>query len=122
MGFFDKLKKINIFSSFGSELTDDFYDELEESLILADTGMDTTLELGEELRRRGVPREHWDAALQEVEDWEEGMDAFLRKRLGGTAPDPKDLKRASDALARRGYGWGEINAALRRYGAEIEEE
>ena len=39
MGFFDKLKKINIFSSFGSELTDDFYDELEESLILADTGM-----------------------------------------------------------------------------------
>lgn len=76
----------------------------------------------DELYRRGVPREHWDAALQEVEDWEEGMDAFLRKRLGGTAPDPKDLKRASDALARRGYGWGEINAALRRYGAEIEEE
>ena len=43
MGFFDKLKKINIFASFGSELNDDFYDELEESLILADTGMDTTL-------------------------------------------------------------------------------
>ena len=37
MGFFDKLKKINIFASFGSELTDDFYDELEEALILADT-------------------------------------------------------------------------------------
>ena len=52
MGFFDKLKKINIFASFGSELTDDFYDELEESLILADTGMDVTLELVEELRRR----------------------------------------------------------------------
>lgn len=50
MGFFDKLKKINIFASFGSELTDDFYDELEESLILADTGMDVTLELVEELR------------------------------------------------------------------------
>lgn len=57
MGFFDKLKKINIFASFGSELTDDFYDELEESLILADTGMDTTLELVEELRRR-VRDEH----------------------------------------------------------------
>ena len=52
MGFFDKLKKINIFSGFGSELTDDFYDGLEESLILADTGMDVTLELVEELRRR----------------------------------------------------------------------
>ncbi|MCI8423441.1 MAG: signal recognition particle-docking protein FtsY [Lawsonibacter sp.] len=52
MGFFDKLKRIKIFSSFGTELTDDFYDELEESLILADTGMDVTLELVEELRRR----------------------------------------------------------------------
>ena len=55
MGFFDKLKKINIFASFGSELTDDFYDELEESLILADTGMDTTLELVEELRLLCLP-------------------------------------------------------------------
>lgn len=55
MGFFDKLKKIKVFdvlSHLGTELTDDFYDELEESLILADTGMDTTLELVEELRRR----------------------------------------------------------------------
>ena len=52
MGFFDKLKKINIFSNFGTELTDDFYDELEESLILADTGMDTALALVEELRKR----------------------------------------------------------------------
>ena len=52
MGFFDKLKKINIFSGFGSELDDDFYDELEESLILADAGMDTALELVAQLRRR----------------------------------------------------------------------
>ena len=52
MGFFDKLKKINLFAGFGSELNDDFYDELEESLILADTGMDTALELVAELRRR----------------------------------------------------------------------
>ena len=52
MGFFDKLKKINIFAAFGSELTDDFYDELEESLILADAGMDVALDLVEQLRRR----------------------------------------------------------------------
>ena len=57
MGFFDKLKKINIFASFGSELDDDFYDELEESLILSDMGMDTTLKAVEELRRR-VREEH----------------------------------------------------------------
>jgi len=57
MGFFDKLKKINIFAGFGSELDDDFYDELEESLILSDMGMDTTLKAVEELRRR-VKDEH----------------------------------------------------------------
>ena len=57
MGFFDKLKKINIFAGFGSELDDDFYDELEESLILSDMGMDTTLKAVEELRRR-VKEEH----------------------------------------------------------------
>ncbi len=52
MGFFDKLKKLNIFASLTSELDDDFYDELEESLILADTGMDTALELVKRLRQR----------------------------------------------------------------------
>ena len=52
MGFFDKLKKINIFANFGSELDDDFYDELEESLILSDMGMDTTLKAVELLRRQ----------------------------------------------------------------------
>ena len=57
MGLFNKLKKINIFSSFGTELTDDFYDELEESLILADTGMDLALELVEQLRSQ-IREEH----------------------------------------------------------------
>ena len=51
MGFFDRIKKIGIFNGF-SELTDDFYDELEEALILADAGMDTALEAAELLRRR----------------------------------------------------------------------
>ena len=70
MGFFDKLKKINIFASFGSELTDDFYDEREESLILADTGMDVTLELVEQLRRR-VREEH-------IKTMEEARECMVR--------------------------------------------
>ena len=55
MGFFDKIKKIGIFNGF-SKLTDEFYDELEESLILADMGMDTTMEAVDELRRRTKER------------------------------------------------------------------
>ena len=53
MGFFDKLKKItsNLFSSF-SEADEEFFEELEETLILADLGMDTAVEAVEKLRKR----------------------------------------------------------------------
>ena len=62
MGFFEKIKagltrtKENIGHSFdqlfAGELDDDFYDELEETLILGDMGVDTTLKAVEELRKR----------------------------------------------------------------------
>ena len=51
MGFFDKIKKLNIFAGF-SAIDDDFYDELEEKLILSDMGMDTTLKAVEALKSR----------------------------------------------------------------------
>ncbi len=63
MGFFDKIKAGlsktrdalgqtlgNVFSGF-SELDDDFFDELEESLILADLGVETALKAVERLRK-----------------------------------------------------------------------
>ena len=76
----------------------------------------------DELWRRGVPREYWDGAMEQREDPSEKLDAFIAQKLRGAVnPERKELKRVSDALARRGYSWEEINAALRRYGAEIEE-
>ena len=51
MGFFDKIKKIGIFNGF-SELTEDFYEELEESLVMADLGAEITMEAVDELRER----------------------------------------------------------------------
>ena len=63
MSFFDKIKAGlsktrdalsntigNVFSGF-SEIDDDFYDELEESLILADLGVDTTVKAIDRLRK-----------------------------------------------------------------------
>lgn len=76
----------------------------------------------DELWKRGVSREFWDEARESAESSEGGMDAFIRQKLKGKAPDPKELKRVSDALARRGYRWNEIKEGLRRYGAEIEED
>ena len=78
--------------------------------------------LRDELYRRGVPRELWDEALERAEDPAEAIDAFLAKKLGDTPPeDRRAWKRASDALARRGYAWSDISEGLRRYGAEWEE-
>jgi len=53
MGFFDKLKKIttNLFSGF-TEADEAFFDELEETLILADMGVDTASGAVEQLRSR----------------------------------------------------------------------
>lgn len=76
--------------------------------------------LRDELYRRGVPRELWDEALEQAEDPSQAIDAFLEKKLKGST-DPKELKKASDALARRGYSWSEIGEGLRRYGAVVED-
>ena len=72
----------------------------------------------DELYRRGIPRELWDEAMAQIEDNSPAIDAFLEKKLKGSH-DPKDIKKASDALARRGFSWSEISDALRRYGMEI---
>jgi fused signal recognition particle receptor len=63
MGFFDKIKAGltktrdalgntlgNVFSGF-SQIDDDFYDELEESLILADLGVETSVNATQRLRK-----------------------------------------------------------------------
>ena len=68
MGFFDKIKQglaktrahfastlEDVFSN-ADAIDDDFFDELEETLILADLGMDTVTKLMEELRLRVVNR------------------------------------------------------------------
>ena len=78
--------------------------------------------LRDELFLRGIPREYWEEALQEAQAPEDGIDDFLQKRFRGRTPDQKELKRASDALARRGYRWNEIREGLNRYGAGIEED
>lgn len=77
--------------------------------------------LRDELYHRGVPREYWDEALQQVQDHSEVIDAFLAKKLAGKEPDRKELKKVSDALARRGFSWSEIDEGIRRYGADLVE-
>lgn len=69
----------------------------------------------EELRRRGVDRELWDAALEEMPEAAEILDALIRKKCRGELSDPKEKKRVSDGLLRRGFAWSDVKAAMGRY-------
>lgn len=69
----------------------------------------------EELRRRGVDRELWDEALEEMPEAAEILDALIRKKCRGELSDPKEKKRVSDGLLRRGFAWSDVKAAMGRY-------
>lgn len=74
--------------------------------------------LRDELYRRGIPREYWEDALEELPREEEGdarLDELVSRKLRGAEPTRENLKKTSDWLARRGFGWSEISDALDRY-------
>lgn len=75
----------------------------------------------EELRRRGVDRALWDEALEEMPETAEILDQLIRKKCRGELSDPREKKRVSDALLRRGFAWSDVKAAMGRY-TEIEED
>ncbi|MGM9669045.1 MAG: signal recognition particle-docking protein FtsY [Faecousia sp.] len=88
MGFFDKIREGmektrkamastlgSVFSGF-SQIDDDFYDELEESLILADLGVETSTKAVERLRRR-VREEH----LKTPEEAKEALKQIMIEML-----------------------------------------
>ena len=75
-----------------------------------------------ELYRRGIPRELWDEALAELPEQDDAIDAFLQKRFRGRQPDRMEIRRAADALLRRGHAWGDIRRALERYDPDFPEE
>jgi len=94
MGFFDKIKAGlsktrdalsntlgSVFSGF-SEIDDDFYDELEECLILADLGVDTSVKATDKLRKT-VREQH----LKTTEEAKAALKAILVEMLdvGDTA-------------------------------------
>ena len=76
----------------------------------------------DELYRRKVPKEFWDEALEQLPEQDEEIDRFLEKRLRAAAPDDRAaIKKASDALLRRGFSWEEIKEAIERWRAANEE-
>jgi regulatory protein len=65
------------------------------------------------LFEKRIPKELWEKALEDYPDQTEYIENFLRSRLREDWEE-RDLKRAVDALLRRGHGYGDIRCALRR--------
>ena len=63
------------------------------------------------LYEKRIPKAYWEDALADYPDQTEKIQAFLRSRLDADS-DEKQIKRAVDALIRRGHSYGTIKRAL----------
>lgn len=72
------------------------------------------------LYEKSIPQEYWEEALSLVPEMDEAIDRFLERRFRGNAPDEKEVRRAVDALLRRGHSYSDIRAGLQRYDLFLE--
>lgn len=63
------------------------------------------------LYEKRIPKEYWDEALADYPDQTEKITAFLKSRLDADS-DERQVRRAVDALIRRGHSYGTIRRAL----------
>ena len=71
------------------------------------------------LYEKGIPKELWDKALEDLPEMDGTIDTFLRRKLDGRTLDAKQIKKTVDALLRRGHSYHDIQAGLRRYEASL---
>ena len=121
MGFFDKLKKItsNLFSGF-TEADEDFFEELEETLIMADLGVDAATDAVEKLRTK-VRKEH----LQGQEEVREALREILMAEMevGNTALKLDTKPSVCIFIGVNGVGKttsiGKVAASLKKQGKRV---
>ena len=72
------------------------------------------------LYEKRIPKEYWDEALEDYPDQMEKILSFLRSRLDSDS-DSREVKKAIDALLRRGHGYGTIREALKKISLDSDE-
>ena len=75
------------------------------------------------LYEKRIPKELWEDALADYPDQTEKIVEFLRSRLDDEA-DERDVRRATDALLRRGHSSQEIRRAMQKlqYDSDFQED
>lgn len=71
------------------------------------------------LYEKRIPKELWQEALEDYPDQQERIRSFLESRLDADSGE-KEIKRAVDALIRRGHSYGDIKKALKELQVEQE--
>ncbi len=72
------------------------------------------------LYEKRIPKSYWEEALEDYPDQWEKIEAFLRSRLDGDS-DQKQIKKAIDALIRRGHNYGTIKRVLNELSFDTED-
>ena len=76
-----------------------------------------TCRIKQELYRHGIHTDLWEEAMEELPpppSQDEIIDKLFRSKLRSSEPDQKEIKKATDALLRRGFSWSEISASKQR--------
>ena len=72
------------------------------------------------LYEKRIPKQYWEEALQDYPDQWDKIESFLRQRLDAES-DQKQIKKAIDALLRRGHSYGIIRQVLDDLSFDTEE-
>lgn len=72
------------------------------------------------LYEKRIPKEYWADALEDYPDQADAILAFLNDRLSKNV-DERSIKRAVDALLRRGHSYSQIRRGLERLSLETDE-
>ena len=72
------------------------------------------------LYEKRIPKAYWEDALTDYPDQADRIESFLRSRLDVDS-DQKEIKRAIDALIRRGHSYGTVKRVLNDLSFDTEE-
>ena len=72
------------------------------------------------LYEKRIPKQYWEDVLADYPDQSEKIEAFLRSRLNAES-DQREVKRAIDALIRRGHNYSTIRRVLNELSFDTED-
>lgn len=72
------------------------------------------------LYEKRIPKQYWQEVLEDYPDQTEKIISYLRAHIGDGSQE-RDLRRATDALLRRGHSYFEIRRALEQLSLDADE-